>query len=121
MSMARWSAAELRALGEGLMTAGLKIVTVSDRMTEESFPELVLQAQTAITIYAPSIFNLASLIETEYKDQHEAVKFNRPARWENNQKKVEARMARKQTNDAMMETRKPAPRKKPPKEHARKK
>lgn len=53
--------------------------------------DLILQARTAMTVYGPSIVQLASLIESEFLDQRDAIKFNRVPRWLANQKKVEAK------------------------------
>lgn len=91
MALAKWSAAELKALGETLTQAGAKILTTVEKMDLAKYPDLILQASNAVSIYAPALANLAGTIESEFQDQYEAFKFNRPPRWEMNRRKVEER------------------------------
>lgn len=100
MAMEKWQAKELRVFGESLMSAGRKIMNTADMMSEEKFTDLVLQARTAIVTYAPAIVALASLVESEFIDQRDALRFGRPPRWLVNQKKIEAK---KEKKDKMIE------------------
>lgn len=94
--LASFKSVELKMLGESLRDAAEKILRTVDKMEMSKTDSMVLQASVALNVYGPSIFNLAGTIESEFQDQYSAAKTGRPARWQVNQKKVEARMQRRE-------------------------
>lgn len=91
MALKNWTAAELRGLAESLQEASVRIFEVIEKMELTSFPHLVLQADTAVSIHAPVLINLANTMNSEFSDQYNAAKFGRKARWEMNQRKVKVK------------------------------
>lgn len=115
MALARWKPQELRELGESLRAASAKILAVVEKMELAKFDDLVLQATAAVTTYAPSIAYLAGTIESEFTDQHNAAASGRIARWQVNQKKVEARAEKRRIAEERRAAVKKSPAAKPKK------
>ena len=112
MALANFATAELDAFADSLIDAGQKIKQTIEKMKLAHVDSLVLQAAVHLSIYGPAIFLLAGNIDSEFRDQYNAAQAGRPARWQMNQKKVEARAARRVKRD---EKPTPIPKKKTPK------
>jgi hypothetical protein len=95
MALKNWTAEELRQFANLLQESADRVYGVVEKMELTSLPHIVLQADTAISIHAPSIANLTNLMDTEFTDQYNAAKYNRASRWEMNQKKVEKKYKKK--------------------------
>lgn len=102
MALAKWKAAELREFGEALRSASDRILATCEKMELANMESLVLQASSAFSIYGPTIFNLAGTIDSEFADQYSASKQGRIPRWQQNQKKVEARAEKKRLKEVEM-------------------
>lgn len=94
MALAKWTMSELEAIADSLEEAAKKIKVTCGKMKLSGHTELILQAHTALSIYAPSLCNLAGTIDSEFEDQFNAVRFDRIPRWEMNRRKVEERTRR---------------------------
>lgn len=95
MTYAKFTSAEIRALGDMVAMAGEKIISVANEMDKKNFGYLVIQASSATTIYGPALLNLGANMESEFKDQYDAERFKRVPRWEFHSRKIEAAVARK--------------------------
>lgn len=91
MGMKNWTAEELREMAEILAAASKTIKQTADLMENVRLSHIVVQANTAASIYAPALLNLSNMMNTECMDQFNSIKYNRPARWEMNQRKIESR------------------------------
>lgn len=94
MALARWKTQELREFAYALRDAGDLILKTCEKMELANMESLVLQASAATSTYGPAIFRLAGSIDAEFVDQHTAAKLGRIPRWQQNQKKVEAKAER---------------------------
>lgn len=95
MALANFGIGELDAFADSLIDAGQKIKSTIEKMKLAHVDSLVLQAAVHLSIYGPAIFLLAGNIDSEFRDQYNAAQAGRPARWQMNQKKVEARAERR--------------------------
>lgn len=91
MAMRPFTALEIESAAEELRLAAEKLKSVADDMRAKSFPQLVLQAETAFGLYCAKLMKLAVEAEGELRDQYRASLMGTTPRWKINQKMIEAR------------------------------